>query len=609
MIDKIDNIHSITNFNDKELSELASEIRNVIIEQVSRNGGHLASNLGLVELTISLFKNFNFDNDKIIFDVGHQCYAYKILTGRKNDMINLRKYKGISGFPKSKESKYDFFNTGHASNSISAAIGMARARDLSGKKYNIITLIGDGAMTGGMTFEALNDLGDRKTKMLIILNDNGMSISNNVGGFSNCLDKIRINPFYNRLKKRAHYRLDKIKSKKISNVIHNVKSGIKNMLLPSMYFENLGIKYIGPIDGHNIKKLNKVLSKIKNMDEPVVLHVKTIKGKGYKYSERCPNKYHAVGAFDIKTGVVNNDNSSYSSTFGNKLCSIASHNKKIVAITAAMKDGTGLSKFSEKFPKRFFDVGIAEEHAVTLAAGFAISGYKPYFAVYSTFLQRSFDQIIEDVCMQNLPVTFMIDRSGLVGADGETHHGIFDSSYLNLIPNLTIMQPKSLIELEKMLDFSVNFKGPLAIKYCKGKNNYKFNEENTIEYGKWEIVSNGNNLVIIATGRMVELAMMAKEKIEKDIMIINARFIKPIDTKLLDRIIKNNNRILVLEENNIIGGLSTSVMHYTNKIINIMGINDRFVEQGSIDELLKDQKISVNDICKKINKILKEDIK
>lgn len=602
MFKNIKSIHDIAKLNNEELTKLSSDIREELIRCISNNGGHLASNLGIVELTVALFKNFDFDKDKIVFDVGHQCYTYKLLTGRNLDTI--RKYKGISGFPKTNESKYDFFNTGHASNSISASLGMARARDLMKKNYNVIALIGDGSMTGGMTFEALNDLGYRKTKMLIILNDNGMAISSNVGSLQNCLNRIRINPFYNKLKRSAHYKLDKIHSKKITGFIRRIKGSIRSMVLPSMYFENLGIKYIGPIDGHDIKKLNKVLSKIKNMDEPVVLHVKTIKGKGYNLAEKYPNIYHGVGSFSLEEGVISKDNKSYSTVFGDKLCKMASKNKKIVAITAAMMIGTGLEKFKEKYSERFFDVGICEEHAVTLAAGIAASGYKPFFAVYSTFLQRGFDQIIEDVCMQNLPVTFIVDRSGLVGEDGETHHGIFDNSYLSLIPNLTIMEPKSLEELENMLDFASMFNGPLVIKYPKGKNNYHFKFNNNISYGKWEVLSKGENICIIATGRMVEIAMQVKEKLRKNIMIVNALFIKPIDDKLLKKLSKEDYKIIVIEENVINGGLG-SLISLKYKNVSVIGIDDKYVEQGSIKELLINQKLDVDNICKRVEKLIK----
>lgn len=602
MLNNIKKIEDIKKLNNEELIELAEDVRGELIRCVSHNGGHLASNLGLVELTISLFKNFDFNEDKIVFDVGHQCYTYKLLTGRSLDTI--RKYRGISGFPKINESKYDFFNTGHASNSISASLGMARARDLMKKDYNVITIIGDGSMTGGMTFEALNDLGYRKTKMLIILNDNGMAISSNVGGLQNCLNRIRINPFYNRLKRKAHYKLDKIHSEKITGFIRRIKGSIRSMVLPSMYFENLGIKYIGPIDGHDIKSLNKIMSKIKKMDEPVVLHIKTIKGKGYDMAEKYPNLYHGVSPFSIEDGFANKSDKCYSNLFGNKLCKMASKNKKIVAITAAMTTGTGLEKFKEKYSERFFDVGICEEHAVTFSAGLARSGFKPFFAVYSTFLQRGFDQIIEDVCMQNLPVTFMVDRSGLVGEDGETHHGIFDTSYLSLIPNLTIMQPKSLDELDKMMDFANKFDRPLVIKYPKGKNNYNFKSNNVINYGKWEVLSKGEKICIVATGRMVEIAMLVKEKLRKNIMVVNALFIKPIDDKLLKKLSKENYKIIVLEENVINGGLGSLIsLKYPN--ITIIGIENKYVEHGTVNELFLEQKLDVANICKRVEKLIK----
>lgn len=605
MLEKINNPVDIKKLNEKELIKLASDIRNFLIENVSFTGGHLASNLGIVELTIALLKTFDFTKDKIIFDVGHQCYIYKILTDRKDKMKSLRKYGGISGFPKITESKYDFFNSGHASNSISAALGMARARDLDKKDYNIISIVGDGALTGGMTFEALNDVGFRKSKMLIILNDNGMAISNSVGGVSNCLNGIRINPFYNRLKKKAHYRLDKIYSKKITNVIRGVKNKIKGLFLPSVYFENLGIKYIGPIDGHDTTKLVKTFSKIKQMEGPIVLHVKTIKGLGYEFAEKNPTIYHGVGSFSISEGLnVTSKKNTYSSVFGDKILKLASKYKKIVAITAAMPSGTGLEKFSKKYPNRFFDVGIAEEHAVTLAAGLALSNYKPYFAVYSTFLQRGFDQIIEDVCMQDLPVVFMIDRSGLVGEDGETHHGIFDTSYLSLIPNLTVMQPKCTDDLIKMLDFSVEFNHPLAIKYPKGNNKYAFNPIKTIEYGKWEVLRKGENIAIISSGRLLELAMELADKF--NLMVVNAQFIKPIDTKLIKKLIKDNYQLLVLEENIISGGLGASILletKYSN--IEIIGINDKYICHGTINELLNQEKINIKNVSKIIEKMLK----
>lgn len=604
MLEQIKKISDIKNLNVNELQELAIDIRKFLIDNVSVTGGHLASNLGVVELTLALFKNFDFDNDKIVFDVGHQCYTYKILTDRKNQMKSLRKYKGISGFPKINESKYDFFNTGHASNSISAALGMARARDLSNEKYNVIAFLGDGALTGGMTFEAINDVGFKKTNMIIILNDNGMAISNNVGSLSSCLNQIRINSFYNNLKRKAHYKLDKMHSKKMTNMIRKVKNRIKSFLLPSMYFENLGVSYIGPIDGHDFNKLNKVFLKAKNMEGPIVIHVKTVKGKGYEFAEKYPNIYHGVGAFCVENGANNNNELTYSNKFGQKLVELAENNKKIVAITAAMKDGTGLNMFADKYPERFFDVGICEEHAVTFSAGLATSGFKPFFAVYSTFLQRGFDQLIVDVCMQNLPVTVMVDRSGIVGEDGETHHGIFDNSYLSLIPNLTIMQPKCVQDLDAMLEFACDFDKPLVIKYPKGKSTYKFKKNKKINYGKWEIVSKGEKVAIIATGRMVELAMKIKEKIKKNILVVNAQFIKPIDEKLINNLIKKDYKIFVLEENTINGGLGSLIKIKCKGDIELIGIDDKFVEHGTISELLYNEGLCIEQIIKLIRKKL-----
>ena len=606
MLDSINSISELRDLDFDKLNILASDIRKFLVENISLTGGHLASNLGVVDVTLALFKVFDFDNDKIVFDVGHQCYTYKILTGRKDKMSKLRKYKGISGFPKTIESKYDFFNTGHASNSISAALGMARARDLKNEKHNVIAFIGDGSLTGGMTFEALNDIGYRKSKLLIILNDNGMAISSNVGSLSNCLNQIRINPFYNSIKKKTHYQLDKIKSRKMIKFVKNIKNSVKGLILPSMYFENLGIKYIGPIDGHDIKKMCKVFSKIKKFDEPVVVHIRTKKGKGYEYAEKNPNKYHGVNPFSIIDGTSNQKKEvSYSSKFGEKLVSLAANDNRIVAITAAMKDGTGLTKFADLYKERFFDVGICEEHAVSLAAGLAISGFKPFFAVYSSFLQRGFDQIIEDVCMQKLPVVFVVDRSGIVGEDGETHHGIFDNSYLSLIPGLTIIQPKCVEDLVPILDFVKDFNYPIVLKYPKGKNQYHFKSIKKIEYGKWEVVSDGERIALIATGRMVEVAMKVKKKLKENIMVINAMFIKPLDEEMLNYLTKNKYKIFVIEENVVIGGLGSNINLKINNKINIIGIDDKYVEQGRIDQLLENEGFCVD----RIEKLIREKCK
>lgn len=605
MLDKINNPLDIQKYNYKELNSLALEVREFLINNVSLTGGHLASNLGVVELTIALLKTFDFNKDKIIFDVGHQSYIYKILTGRKEKMNTLRKLNGISGFPKREESKYDFFDSGHASNSISAALGMARARDLDKKDYNIISLIGDGSLTGGMTFEALNDVGFKKSKMLIILNDNGMAISNNVGSLSNCFNNIRVNPFYNRLKKRTHYKLDKHHHFKTTKLIRNIKNGIRGLFLPSTYFENLGLKYVGPVDGHNIKKLCNLMEKIKQIDEPVVLHVKTIKGYGYEYAEKNPNTYHGIGKFEVCSGeVIQKKHYTYSDAFGDEICKIAKKNKKVVAITAAMTEGTGLCKFSNKYKDRFFDVGIAEEHAVTFAAGLALSGYKPYFAVYSSFLQRGFDQIIEDVCIQDLPVTFMVDRSGIVGEDGQTHHGIFDTSYLSLIPNLTIMEPKCIDDLKLMIDYSLQFEHPLVIKYPKGCNRINYKPLSKINNGKWEILNKGEKIAIISYGRLMDYAY--EIGIKYNLMVINAMFIKPIDKTLINKLLKENYKILVIEENMIYGGLGSIILNETKyPYIEIMGINDKYVKHGTINDLLKHEKLDVNAIEKKINELLK----
>ena len=468
-LDKINNFNDLKKLNLSEKKELANDIREFLIEKVSKNGGHLASNLGIVELTISLCDVFNFDQDKIVFDVGHQSYVYKILTGRKDKFDTLRKYKGLRGFPYKKESPYDYFETGHSSTSISATIGMARARDLQHQDYNIIAVIGDGAIASGMAFEAINDIGYNKTKLIIILNDNGMSISSNVGGLSSYLSRLSLNERYIKLKNKIKYCLDDTKIGTISiNLLTRLKDGIRKTLVPSKYFEDMGLTYIGPIDGHNIKEIEKVLKRAKKIDGPVIIHTVTTKGKGYKFAEENPEKYHGVSAFDKEFGVLSSGKTTYSTAFGKSLTNIAAHNKKVVAITAAMQDGVGLEKFAKKYPDRYFDVGISEEHAVTLAAGMSVSNLKPVFAVYSTFLQRGFDQIVHDVCMQNSPVIFAIDRAGLVGSDGETHQGIIDLSYLSIIPNMTIISPKCIPDLDILLKWAVKQNFPIAIRYPRG---------------------------------------------------------------------------------------------------------------------------------------------
>lgn len=602
----------IRNLDNHKLEVLSQEIRRFLIDNISKTGGHLASNLGVVELTLSLFKNFNFDKDKIIWDVGHQSYVHKMLTGRKNQFDTLRQYGGISGFPKACESKYDFFDTGHSSTSISAAVGMARARDILGTKEHIIAVIGDGALTGGMALEALNDVGYNKTKMIIILNDNEMSISKNVGGLSVHLSKLRVDPGYKKLKADIHATLNNSNvGKNIAQSLGKIKGGIKQLVVPSMLFEDMGLKYFGPIDGHDIKMLNDVLKTAKEDDGPVVIHTITRKGKGYDYAEKNPNKFHGVGPFDYSTGaIVKSGSKNYSNAFGDAMIDIAKEDKRVVAITAAMPDGTGLKNFAGKYPKRFFDVGIAEQHATTMAAGMAKAGLKPVFAVYSTFLQRAFDQVVHDVCIQNLPVVFAIDRAGIVGEDGETHQGVFDTSYLGIIPNMTIMAPKLMSEVKPMLKWALEQNNPVAVRYPRGGDyiNIKLEPLEKIELGKWERIKSGEKIAIIANGKMLQHGLLAWEKIKKEknieLELINATFIKPIDKNLIDELAKRNLKIVTIEDSIIKGGFGESVLSYLNSkkynntIVNL-GYNDKFIEHGKVDILYRENGLdpeSIKDI-------------
>lgn len=610
----LDNIKSpldIKKLTLEDLTILSEDVRTFLLENVSKTGGHLGSNLGIVELTLSLLKTFDFDKDKIVFDVGHQCYPYKLLTGRKEEFKNLRQYGGISGFPKRNESPYDFFDTGHSSNSISAALGMARARDIKGENYEVIAIIGDGALTGGEAFEALNDLGFHKTKMLVILNDNGMAISRNVGGMSNYLTHIRINPKYNQIRRKIKSRLNKKESNIFTNAIRKVKDSFKELFLNSMFFDDLGLRYIGPIDGHNLKELNRVMKQVANLEEPVVLHVVTEKGKGYLPAEQNPNLYHGVSKFDLDTGVLKSDKITYSSAFGSSLVELAKHDKKIVAITAAMAEGTGLELFASKYPKRFFDVGIAEGHAVTLAAGLATSHLKPVFAVYSTFLQRGIDQIIHDVAMQELPVVFAIDRAGLVGNDGETHQGVFDISYLSMIPNMTIMAPKCPEEIEAFLTYAFFLSKPVAIRYPRGGANYSFKPLKEIRMNRWEVLEKGEDIAIIAVGNMCGVACKVKEELGTKPMIIQATFIKPLDMKLLKQLGEQNYKIVTLEDGALIGGFGSEIrramdsLGFSNSILNI-GYEDHFVSHGNPDILYEKEGIDVKGVVQKIESFLKK---
>ena len=545
-LDKVNCPEDIKNMTNEELDILAKDIRKFLVKSVSKTGGHLASNLGVVELTLALHKVFESPKDKIVWDVGHQSYVHKILTGRKDSFDTLRQFKGLSGFPKEIESPHDIFDTGHSSTSISVGLGIACARDIKKENFDVVSVIGDGSITGGMALEALNNLGYLNTDMIVILNDNEMSIDKNVGAMSRHLSSIIRNSTMNKVKDEVE-KIFTVTS--AGNLIYKTASKVKDSIVSQFtpqqceLFESMGIKYYGPIDGHNIKELIEILNKAKKKKGPVLLHVITKKGKGYKYAEEHPDKYHGVSKFDIKEGVQPSNSKSISSAVGEKLVQMSAKDDKIVAITAAMPSGTGLDLFQKAYPERYYDVGIAEQHAVTFSAGLAKEGMKPYFAVYSTFLQRGYDQIIHDVCITKKNVTFLIDRAGLVGNDGETHHGMFDLSYLNIVPNITVMAPKDTQELELMLELSAELNEPVAIRYPRG-NAYYLNrgEYKKIEVGKYEIIAEGKDIAILAIGNMVKHALEAKEILLEDNInpaIINARFLKPMDEKLLHELCKN----------------------------------------------------------------------
>ncbi|HEY8423703.1 MAG TPA: 1-deoxy-D-xylulose-5-phosphate synthase, partial [Clostridia bacterium] len=559
MLDKINAPEDLKHLSIAQLKQLSEEIRQYLIETISVTGGHLASNLGVVELTLALFYVFDPPKDKFIWDVGHQAYIHKILTGRKDKLNTIRSLNGISGFPNKDESEYDVFNTGHASTSISAGLGMARARDLKGEDYNIVSIIGDGALTGGMAFEALNDLGVSRTKMIIILNDNNMSISPNTGALNSYLSKIRVSKKYSSLKLKVKKIIDQLPiiGKPLLNVLEKIRDRVKFALVSGKIFEQFGLKYIGPIDGHNLDELIEFLSDVKSLNEPVLLHIVTQKGKGLPCAEQNPTVYHGLNSPGLNNG------HSFSKALGKTLSRLADNNKSIAAITAAMAEGTGLEIFKKNHKERFFDVAICEEHAVTMAAGLAASGLKPYVAIYSTFLQRSFDQILHDVCLMKLPVTFCIDRAGVVGADGVTHQGIYDLSYLSLMPDMTIISPKDIKEFEMTLEWSQEFFKPLAIRYPKDSV-LKIDIHAPIEYGKWETIKseNSNIYIIAAGGRMIKLGLETAELLkELKINIINARFIKPIDREFLNSL-PEDCFIVTMEDNVLQGGLGQAVASY-----------------------------------------------
>lgn len=605
-INKPNDIHKVA-LND--FPKLAEEIREFLIDSVSKTGGHLASNLGAVELTLALHNVLDLPEDKIIWDVGHQAYTHKILTGRKADFKNLRKEGGMSGFPKRKESPCDAFDAGHSSNSISAGLGYVRARDLLGQKHKVVSVIGDGALTGGMAYEAMNNAAELKTNFIIVLNDNNMSISPNVGGMSSYLSALRTAEAYTGMKLSVTKSLQKIPNvgTALVDTVRKTKSSIKQLVIPGMLFENMGLTYLGPVDGHNMRQMMKLFNEAKRVEGPVLVHVLTEKGRGYAPASTHPEKFHGTGPFDIKTGasLAKKKCPSYTDVFSKTMVHLAEEEKKLVGITAAMPDGTGLKDFGEKYPERFFDVGIAEEHAVSFAAGLSLGGVIPVVAIYSSFLQRSVDQLMHDVCMQNLHVIFAIDRAGLVGADGETHQGCFDYSYLSMMPNMTVMAPKNQWELEQMLRFALSATGPVAIRYPRGdayQGLAEYQEE--IRQGKSEILHRGKKIALLCAGSMTEIGenvyqtCLAKGQ---EITLVNARFIKPLDTELLDQLSEEHSYLITVEENVKNGGFGEHVSSYMEachpelRVTNV-AIWDHFVEHGSVNSLRARVGLSVENI-------------
>lgn len=613
LLDRIERENDIKKLKPQELEELAGEIRQFLIEKISMTGGHLASNLGVVELTIAMHRVFQLPEDKMIWDVGHQSYTHKILTGRRAGFDDLRKYGGMSGFPKRKESACDAFDTGHSSTSISAGLGYVQARDLLGEDYSVISVIGDGAMTGGMAYEALNNAAQIKTNFIIVLNDNYMSISENVGGMSDYLARLRTADIYTGLKKGVTNTLHRIPvaGDSIIEQIRRTKNSIKQLVVPGMLFEDMGITYLGPIPGHDIPMLCRALREAKKVEGPVLLHVLTQKGMGYKPAEQEPARFHGTGPFDIETGkpLGTAKKDTYTDIFSKVICDIGKRDPKVAVITAAMADGTGLSEFRRRFPRRFFDVGIAEGHAVTFAAGLAAGGIKPVFAVYSSFLQRGYDQIIHDVGLQNLPVVFAVDRAGLVGSDGETHQGIFDLSYLGGIPNMTVMSPKNRWELADMLRFAVGYDGPVALRYPRGTA-YDGCEEfrAPIQYGRSEVIYEEESIAIVSVGHMFEEALKTRRLIKEtgyNCTLVNARFVKPVDEQMIEELAKNHSLIVTIEENILCGGFGERVTEYVSEhdlpvqVLNL-ALPDDYIEHGSVDVLRREVLLDAPSMTKRI---------
>lgn len=619
LLDSIQKANDIKKIKEKDLDSLAAEIRQFLIEKISVSGGHLGSNLGAVELTMALHLSLDLPTDKIVWDVGHQSYTHKILTGRREGFETLRKFGGMSGFPKRKESDCDSFDTGHSSTSISAGLGLAQARDLLGERHTVVSVIGDGSLTGGMAYEALNNAAHLDTNFIVILNDNNMSISENVGGVSTYLNSIRTDAKYLDLKDSIYYRLLEMPKygQAIVKKIQNAKNGIKQLMIPGMFFEDMGIKYLGPVDGHDIKALRRVIMEAKRVKGAVIIHVITQKGRGYTPAERHPARFHGAEPFDIETGIPKNPHTkaNYTDVFATVMNKMAEKNDKLVAITAAMPDGTGLKRFRNRYPERFFDVGIAEEHAVTFAAGLAAGGLRPVVAIYSSFLQRAYDQILHDVCIQNLPVTFAIDRAGLVGSDGETHQGIFDFSFLSSIPNMHIMAPKNKWELADMMKYAVSFEGPIAIRYPRGEA-YDGLEKyrQPIAYGKAEWIYQEKEIALVAVGSMVKTAeqvrLRLKEEGYADCSLLNARFVKPIDEETILDAAGTHSLLVTMEENVLNGGFSEKVidlMEANGNPAEVLPITlpDEYVEHGNVELLKKEVGIDTESIVRKILTTLK----
>ncbi|MCD7735857.1 MAG: 1-deoxy-D-xylulose-5-phosphate synthase [Lachnospiraceae bacterium] len=612
-LERIQEVNDIRKIDRKDLPALAQEIREFLIEKISESGGHLASNLGVVELTMALHLSLNLPQDKLIWDVGHQSYTHKILTGRKAGFDQLRKYGGMSGFPKRKESDCDAFDTGHSSTSISAGLGYVCARDIQGESYSVVSVIGDGALTGGMAYEALNNAAQLKTNFIIVLNDNNMSISENVGGISAYLGKIRTAQSYTNLKSDLENKLNKIPvyGDPLVRGIRRTKQGIKQLLVPGMYFEEMGLTYLGPVDGHNIAQVRQVLNDAKRVNGAVIVHVVTKKGKGYEPAERMPARFHGAEPFDPETGlpVKRRKKAAYTDVFSTVMCKMGAREPKLVAVTAAMPDGTGLKRFRNMYRDRFFDVGIAEGHAVTFAAGLAAGGLTPVVAVYSSFLQRAYDQIIHDVCIQNLHVVFAIDRAGLVGSDGETHQGIFDLSYLSEIPNMCVMAPKNKWELADMLKYAIAYSGPIALRYPRGEAFDGLQDFRApIVYGRSEVIYDECSLALVAVGSMVKTALEVRALLKNlgyGCTIVNARFVKPIDEEMLEYLAKDHHMVVTMEENVRTGGFGEKVLEYysdTQADVRVMQIAlpDDYIEHGNVDVLKEETCIDAKSIFKKI---------